>query len=623
MIARVIPIRRLPKGHQFFDYEASADVCVGDLVSVPLRGTSHLGIVCETPNTSPFTLTASVERVVTPALLSTDDLRRLGTIAEKTGSTVGHLLSTFLPAQESSRRTRPRGVTVRDRRTRKLTSADAAELARIFAHLKEHRVASVACHRSLATFAILKLLSVRKDGEQVLILAPQARDAELLAQEIGVPHLLFTGTTTDTERLRTAQAWRDGSCTVLVATRAGSLMGAAQLSTIIVAHASNDEHENTRRNPRFDAREAAWLLQSQHDARLVFFDDLPRLEDIVRAPLHVAAYAAQGDVTSGAEEAVFTTEGAAPNDDELRQHLEVDEQWASNDAERASIDVTEPTGLRVFDLTQPLNKTATPFLAFPLIESIKTALQSQKSVLVFYNRKGVGAYYQCRACDHIPRCGVCGGVPLPRGEDLLCPHCSTEMWIPAACLNCGKPKLKLTRMGKTALESTLRELIPESHVVSIEKGRATAIPATPHVVVATEHFFTSYDTPFPTWRYDIVADLSFDLTLVHDNIRATEDAARKLSRLRGLAERMHGTPMITTYLPDLVQQIVSLPVFIKNELALREKYRLPPYATEVVIDKPDGATLPDGYRIHQNKAIGYNVPPPQHVPFRYHGPYSP
>jgi primosomal protein N' (replication factor Y) len=386
----------------------------------------------------------------------------------------------------------------------------------------------------------------RKRPGQMLILLSREREAELLSEyvKLGESVSILHGHTSPKDRARVVEAWRTGQLQTLIGTRNASLLPAHSLTTVLVLDSGNEEHINERRNPRFDAREAVKLLAQQHSAHVVYFDALPRLEEAVLAPL-------------------VTTSSKAP--DEI-----------------------------VINLGSSDELTAEPMLSDSVIYGIEKALQSQKKVLLFLNRKGVAKRLQCGKCGHIPVCGTCGHVPIVRHDDLVCLNCQTEMWIPAQCPACGKSKLTLRGIGGTKIVTTLQTLFPGASLGKIEKGDVDN--PTADIVVATEYFFSSYLEPFTAKRFGLVADLAADIALHASDFRGAEETARKLHRLINLAERQGAEVLVQTWLPDVLRPMLDVRKFVETELEIRKSYQLPPYSRRVVLHGTKLDDLPQDLR---------------------------
>ncbi len=517
MIIEVVPLIKLPRRFSVFDYEAPDNVGVGDVVRASFRRRPILAVVTGTKTASTEKRLLTIEHVASRAVLNQDDITRLFTIARANVQSPSAIFSQAVLLAAAA----PIPFVTPHRRI----SIDPARLPAI-------RFATNALKNGSQTFQLsldesfLFTLAVRKhEKHQVLILVPRERDVAVVAQSLplGANTAVWHGHIPERKRAELALAWRKGTIKTLIATRQASLLPAKQLGAVVVLEAGNDEHRSERRNPRFDARHAAKLLASQHTAKLALVDVLPRPEDIV------------GQTVS----------------------------W--NAWERPEL----------IDLTQRAERAQVPLISATLEEKIKTALQSQKKVLLFMNRKGVAKRLQCASCGHVPFCGTCGNYPTVRVDDLKCERCGAEMWLPKACPACGSPKIGMRGLGGARLEHDLKKAFPEANVARIEKGHPVSQA---DILLATEYFFSGVQEPF-TDGFGLVADIMADIGFVSSDFRSGERVARKITRLMALAADNKAECVIQTFARVAVDPLLSPKAFLLDECQQRKRYNLPPFTT--------------------------------------------
>lgn len=534
MIAEVYPILKLPRKCSYFDYDLRFDLplAVGDLVRVPFKGREVLGIVRGLKDSSLAKKLIRVNSLAKPGYISASDIHRYEQIAECLAQSVSSLFQTIFPTKFYSGP--PPFVTATG--SSHIGALDIPVLERCLSEISLNKSLAISGDRDIG-FALAHALRRKRSG-QLLVLLPRERDAELLARyiQLGESTSLLSGKTGPQDRMRIFEAWRTGQVKTLIGTRAASLLPASELQTVLVLESGSDEHINTRRNPRFDAREAAKLLAKQHDAHFIAFDALPRLDELYDSQLMYAHSTAVG--RAQAEDPIINLASS----DEI---------------------------------------TNEPLFSQSLLEGIERALHSHKKVLLYLNRKGVAKRLQCGKCGHIPLCGTCGHVPAVRADDLVCGNCQTEMWIPKTCPACGSAKLALRGLGGTQLASIIKRLFPTHSLGRLEKGQVEQPNA--DIVIATEYFFSSYREPFAPKTFGLVADLAADISLHASNFRGAEDTARKLHRLIGFGARQDAKVIVQTWLPDVLKPMLNLPTFIANELELRKQYNLPPFTARVIL----------------------------------------
>ncbi len=529
MFAHIIIIARLPRRLAFFDYAvpSNLDVDVGDIVEVRFRNRITLGVVSGMSTSSTINQPQSISQVVQRKFLTPQDLKRYQIIADHLEQSVGAIILSAL------------GRTLLDNQLPTIQAKERASVSRellsdvqVYLDIIKHQDTTVIADTLEAGILVAK--GLRKScHDQLLILVPQERDVDLISQNIdlGPSTARLHGKTKDKDRGAIIVKWQNGGLKTLIASRQGALLPVHKLEAVVVLRSGHKEYRSERRNPRFDAREAVKLLTAEHQAKLVFVDDLPRLEEAA-------------DIV-------------------LPKRIIIDS--------------------KIIDLTAQEERTSHPWLSYTLLEEIKKALQSQKKVLLCFNRKGVGKRLQCASCGHLPTCGTCGQPPVLRRDDLVCPSCGTEMWYPKSCSKCGGKKLKFQGLGKTKIAETLKELFPAITIAEIEKGKTKETSA--QILVATEYFFTSVIGLFPAKIFGLVADMAPDLSLFADDFRAQETAIRKFLRLKNLANTQNAVCLIQSWMPEVFRNAQQIKKFITKELATRERFKLPPYRARVTETK--------------------------------------
>lgn len=538
MFARIYPVLRLPRRFGVFDYRIPDGVTVevGDLVHVPFHGRTATGVVAHISETTTVMSNISdVTDVAWHAALSFADVARLtalaASIAQSPSTLLYHLFGSFGNDASTPAFVNPPSSPLALSRTVAETLSLAIEQAKPGAPLMFH----TSPEGGLAMAQLLR----KKHTNQVLVLVPRERDADLTARlvTLGSRTAVLHGTTKPRQRERIIRAWRAGAIDTLIGTRQAALLPAKKISAVLVLTSGTEDHFNDRKNPRLDTRNLGYLQATQHEAIFATTDVLPRPEEFAAFPNQV---------------------------------------WT---------DLPQP--VEAIDLRSPLHRSDYAMLTMPLLEGIKTALQSQKKVILFYNRKGIAKRAQCRKCSTVLVCD-CG---LPYGindEGLYCGRCGTKRPVPDACPSCNDGVVGLRGIGNVHIEKSLQELFPHATVGRVEKGHARDDA---QILLVTEYFFSSVSTPFARKEFGLVADLAADLSLHPDDFRSGEATARKLQRLRWFAHQQGAVCMAQSWLPDETRALVNAKTFLTEETAIRNKYGLPPKRAVITVRHADAEAL--------------------------------
>ncbi|MBI1908096.1 hypothetical protein HYS28_01600 [Candidatus Uhrbacteria bacterium] len=539
MFARILPLLRLPRRFGVFDYRVpdGVRVAVGDLVRVPFHGRTIVGAVAALSDVTEVRGDLSdVQDVAFPAALGAGDIARTTSLAQAIAQSPSTLLHYAFGAPNGDRAL-PRAAHASPASLslpREVADAVSAAVAALDGAM------TLSCQLSPeGAYALAQVLR-KRTREQLLIVVPRERDADLLGRTIafGGHTAVLHGHTKPAERERIIHAWRSGAVTTLIGTLQASLLPAKRIGLVLVMTTGTDDHFSNRRNPRLDTRLAAEAQAAQHGAPLVLCDSLPRPED-----------------RSAADRSV----------------------------------VLAPSQAVVVDLRRPEESTGSELVTERLLAEMKTALQSQKKVLLFYNRKGVARRVQCRSCGHVLTCRDCGSIPKVADAACECPRCRASFPIPDACPSCTHGRLGLKGIGNAHLEKSLAEFLPGTTIARIEKGRPPDVDA--NVLLVTEYYFANVAAPFAPKAFGLVADACIDLSMNPDDFRAAETTARKLHRLSQFARQQGASCVIQTWMPDAIVPMTDADVFLTNERAVRERYALPPYGAVITVRHADAEAV--------------------------------
>lgn len=178
--------------------------------------------------------------------------------------------------------------------------------------------------------------------------------------------------------------------------------------------------------PRYHAREVAWMRAQQHQVPLVMGSSHPSLESMTAADV---------------------------------------ERWTQPlRSEQAPV-------VELVDLSQDFS--GSPFSG-RLVAALRETLQRRERAILFLNRKGYAGALVCRECGWVPRCASCA-VALPYYRDkgrLTCRYCGVGVSPPDICTTCGSSRLSPVGEGTERVELEARRLFPDARLVRVEGSSA-------------------------------------------------------------------------------------------------------------------------------------------------------
>ncbi len=105
-----------------------------------------------------------------------------------------------------------------------------------------------------------------------------------------------------------------------------------------------------------------------------------------------------------------------------------------------------------------------------LLAAINDALQNNKQVILFQNRRGFAPMIECRECGWVPKCSNCD-VSLTYHKNLnqlTCHYCGFTYTVPTVCPNCGSEKINGRGYGTEKIEERICDIFPEARVARMD-----------------------------------------------------------------------------------------------------------------------------------------------------------
>lgn len=238
MIANVVPAIRTPRHVNVFDYAIphGMDVRPGDLVKIPFRSRTTVGVTCEIRDRSEeMRGLKEIEGSYAGLHLNEDTLSLLSSLAARSFSSQASVLHAWLgtlPKREKD------GEEKHATRQHANTSTTSLFLPN---HLQ-----------TLLDQAGEIVLSKQK----LLILTPWASRADWIAEQLRTKAL--TSDKAAGERFALWSSFVRNERPVLVATRLGAWL-ATEADTVILDEPENDDHKQDELSPRYDAR---WIVEA-------------------------------------------------------------------------------------------------------------------------------------------------------------------------------------------------------------------------------------------------------------------------------------------------------------------------------------------------------------------------
>ncbi|RPH78106.1 MAG: primosomal protein N' [Nitrospiraceae bacterium] len=210
---------------------------------------------------------------------------------------------------------------------------------------------------------------------------------------------------------------------VIVGTRSAIFLPLTEIGMIWV-EGEDDAALKEPQEPRYHAREVAWLRAQNEQAVLVLSSAHPSLESR-------AAVEQQG---------IMIQRPIPPEGRPSVQVVELREQGRS------------------------------AVLSQPLILAMRHTISRRAGVLLFLNRKGYAGALVCRDCGQVPRCPTCRVALMysRQASCLLCSYCGHVTPLPETCVSCSGPRMQLIGEGTERVEEDAKRLFPHAKVIRLD-----------------------------------------------------------------------------------------------------------------------------------------------------------
>ena len=397
-------------------------------------------------------------------------------------------------------------------------------------------------------------------GKQVLFLLPEIalttqliqRLSAYFGEQVGVYHSKFN----QNERV---EIWNHvlhndpNKYRIILGARSSIFLPFQDLGFIIV----DEEHESSFKqydpSPRYHARDAAIVLGSLHEAKVLLGTATPALETYYNAK--------QGKF--GLVEL-----------NERYKGLKLPEIWCAD--------------LKRERKLKNMQSHFTPMI----LEEMQSALNKGEQIMLFQNRRGYTPLWSCEVCNWTPKCTNCDvSLTYHKHSNLLkCHYCSFTTSPIGSCTACGSNRLQMLGFGTEKIEDELSMMFPNKVVKRLDLDTTRSKHAYEEIIEEFEQrrIDILIGTQMITKGLDfdhvsMVGILDADMLLNRPDFRAYERSYQLMSQVAGRAGRKdkRGKVIIQTGNPghwviQLVQEH-DYKGFYDQEIIERQQFFYPPF----------------------------------------------
>ncbi|MCB2309896.1 primosomal protein N' [Clostridium tagluense] len=400
-----------------------------------------------------------------------------------------------------------------------------------------------------------------KENKQSIILIPEIsltpQMVERFKGRFGRDIAVFHSRLSDGERFDEWMRVKFGNVKIAIGARSAIFLPFENLGLIVI----DEEHELSYKSdsdPKFDAREIAYMKCELENCKLLLGSATPSIESYYRASIKELELITINDRADGA---------AMPS-------------------------------VEIVDMREELMKGNRSIFSRLLHEGIIEALSKKEQVILFLNRRGFSTFVSCRKCGYVFKCKKCD-ISLTyhnAGEYLTCHYCGEKERISKTCPSCGSSYVKYFGVGTEKIEQEINRIFPSAKTLRMDfdttrkKNSYEYIYNTfknreADILIGTQMVAKGLDFENVTLVGVIAADLSLNLP----DFRAFERTFQLLTQVSGRSGRgkKEGNVVIQTYSADnpTIQYAAAndYDSFYKNEIMMRRAMDYPPFTRILVI----------------------------------------
>ncbi len=346
---------------------------------------------------------------------------------------------------------------------------------------------------------------------------------------------------------------------LVVGPRSALFLPFKNLGLIIV----DEEHETSYKQhdpgPRYHARDAAVWLANHHNARILLGSATPSVESYYNA--RAGKYGL----------------------------VELNKRYGG---------VQLPEILVADVKKETREKKMKSHLSSLLYNHIMEALDEQKQVILFKNRRGFAPHMECEQCNYIPTCTQCDVslVYHKKINKLKCHYCGYSVKPHNQCPSCGYTGISLKGYGTEKMEDELPLIFPDATIKRMDLDTTRAKNAYQNIIsdfedkridilIGTQMVSKGLDFE----NVAVVGILSADSMLSFPDFRAHERAYQMMAQVSGRAGRKSDRGKVIIQAMDpwhaIIRQVIdnNYEEMYKNQVLERRNFQYPPFNRLVLL----------------------------------------
>ena len=341
-----------------------------------------------------------------------------------------------------------------------------------------------------------------------------------------------------------------GEVSIVIGARSAIFAPLKNIGVIIIDEEHSDSYKQSDMNPRYNAKDVAFMRGEYHQASVILGSATPSLESMARAGK------------------LYTL---------LRLPHRINGKVLPK--------------VMIVDMNQSLKKTKGHF-SDELLEAIDEETQKGQQVILLLNRRGYSTFVTCKNCGYTFKCPHCD-ITLTyhkTSNTLRCHYCGYGEKVFSQCPSCKEKSLSNLGVGTQRIEEELRQLFPSLRILRMDFD--TTSRKGMHEAMIDSFQRHEYDILLGTQivakgldfsNVTLVGVINADTSLNIPDFRSSENTFSLLSQVAGRSGRSEkeGRVIIQTFNPDhyaiYYTKNHDYLSFYQKEMEIRKKMKYPPY----------------------------------------------
>lgn len=398
-------------------------------------------------------------------------------------------------------------------------------------------------------------------GKESIVLVPEIsltpQMIERFKGRFGNTIAIFHSRLSPGERYDEWMRVRLGKVLVAVGARSALFLPFTNLGIIII----DEEHENSYKSdsdPKYDARDVAYLMSELKNVKVVLGSATPSLESYYKTTV--------GDL----------------------KLIEMKERVACREFPNS----------KIIDMREELRNNNKSMFSKELYEGIEECLKNKKQVILFLNRRGFSPFVSCRKCGYVFKCKNCDiSLTYHNSGKMICHYCGYTEGAVNICPECKSRYVKYFGVGTERVEKEIKTYFKDAKIIRMDYDTTrkkesyeimynTFKDGKADILIGTQMIAKGLDFENVT----LVGIIAADLSLNNPDYRASERTFQLITQVSGRAGRgkEKGNVIIQTYSPEnySIQYACENDYinFYNEEIKIREVMNYPPFGKVLLIN---------------------------------------